>query len=155
MAGASLIPAQVAIMSCSNVHAVVGGLSDPTRRYSLSWNPATREHRQRGFSAYILTRGSSVDARSACLRSGFGPLKERTRYERGLPPAMDLAMARLKENPRLGYPGGYVAYIAARSATAGAEDEIAQAVQLSPGETKVIRSAVLTYEALGQRDRAI
>jgi serine/threonine protein kinase/tetratricopeptide (TPR) repeat protein len=70
--------------------------------------------------------------------------------------ARDLAMATLKENPRLGYPRGYVAYIAARLGDRKrAEDEIAQALQLSPGETKVIRSAVLTYEALGQRDRAI
>jgi len=65
-------------------------------------------------------------------------------------------MATLKENPHLGYPRGYVAYIAARLGDRKrAEDEIAQALQLSPGETKVIRSAVLTYEALGQRDRAI
>jgi serine/threonine protein kinase/tetratricopeptide (TPR) repeat protein len=70
--------------------------------------------------------------------------------------AMDLALSTLKENPRLGYPRGYVAYIAARLGDRKrAEDEIAQALQLSPGETKVIRSAVLTYEALGQRDRAI
>jgi tetratricopeptide (TPR) repeat protein len=69
---------------------------------------------------------------------------------------MDLALATLKENPRLGYPRGYVAYIAARLGDRKrAEDEIAQALQLSPGETKVIRWAVLTYEALGQRDRAI
>lgn len=70
--------------------------------------------------------------------------------------AMDLAMDTLKENPRLGYPRGYVAYIAARLGDRKrAEDEIAQALQLSPGETKVIRSAVLTFEALGERDRAI
>ena len=70
--------------------------------------------------------------------------------------AMDLALATLKENPRLGYPRGYVAYIAARLGDRKrAEDEIAQALQLSPRETKVIRHAVLTYEALGERDRAI
>jgi serine/threonine protein kinase/tetratricopeptide (TPR) repeat protein len=70
--------------------------------------------------------------------------------------AMELALATLKENPRLGYPRGYVAYIAARLGDRKrAEDEIAQALQLSPNETKVIRSAVLTYEALGERERAI
>jgi hypothetical protein len=36
-----------------------------------------------------------------------------------------------------------------------AKNEIAQALQMSKGETKVIRNAVLTYEALGERDRAI
>ena len=70
--------------------------------------------------------------------------------------AMDLAMKTLKENPRLGYPRGYVAYISARLGDRQrAEDEIAQALQLSPGETKVIRNAVLTFEALGERDKAI
>ncbi len=70
--------------------------------------------------------------------------------------AMDLAMEVLKENPRLGYPRGYVAYISARLGDRKrAEDEIAQALQISPGGTKVIRSAVLTYEALGERDRAM
>lgn len=70
--------------------------------------------------------------------------------------AMDMALATLKENPRLGYDRGFVAYIAARLGDRKrAEDEIAQALQMSPGETKVIRSAVLTYETLGQRDRAI
>jgi serine/threonine protein kinase/tetratricopeptide (TPR) repeat protein len=70
--------------------------------------------------------------------------------------AMDLAMKTLKENPRLGYPRGYVAYISARLGDhQRAEDEIAQALRLSPGETKVIRNAVLTYEALGERDKAV
>jgi adenylate cyclase len=83
----------------------------------------------------------------------LGQVREANTAYRG---AMDLAMKTLKENPRLGYPRGYVAYIAARLGDRKrAEDEIAQALQLSPGETKVIRSAVLTYEVLGQRDRAI
>jgi tetratricopeptide (TPR) repeat protein len=70
--------------------------------------------------------------------------------------AMDLALAVLKQNPRLGYDRGFVAYISARLGNRRrAEDEIAQALQLSPSETKVIRNAVLTYETLGQRDRAI
>jgi serine/threonine protein kinase/tetratricopeptide (TPR) repeat protein len=83
----------------------------------------------------------------------LGRVREANAAYRG---AMDLAMKTLKENPRLGYPRGYVAYIAARLGDRNrAEDEIAQALQLSPGETKVIRHAVLTYEVLGQRDRAI
>lgn len=70
--------------------------------------------------------------------------------------AMDLALAVLKQNPRLGYVRGFVGYISARLGDRQrAEDEIAQALQLSPSETKVIRNAVLTYETLGERDRAI
>ena len=35
------------------------------------------------------------------------------------------------------------------------EDEIGQALQLSPGDNKIKRRAVLTYEALDQRTRAL
>jgi len=70
--------------------------------------------------------------------------------------AMNMALAALSNNPRLGYDRGLVAYIAARLGDCPrAKDEIAQALRLSPAETKVIRSAVLTYEVCGQRDRAI
>ena len=83
----------------------------------------------------------------------LGHLQEATTAYRK---AMDLALAVLKQNPRLGYDRGFVAYISARLGDRQrAEDEIAQALQLSPSETKVIRNAVLTYETLGQRDRAI
>jgi tetratricopeptide (TPR) repeat protein len=69
---------------------------------------------------------------------------------------MSLASAELQENPKLGLTRGYFAYFRARLGDADrAEDEIGQAVRLSPGDNKVIRKAVLTYEALGQRDRAI
>src|SRR5215472_13605362 len=70
--------------------------------------------------------------------------------------AMDMALAALRNDPRNGYHRGFVAYIAARLEDCGrARDEIAQALQLSPAETKVTRSAVLTYEVCGERDRAI
>jgi tetratricopeptide (TPR) repeat protein len=69
---------------------------------------------------------------------------------------MDLALVELKDNPRLGLTRAYVAYLAAQLGdTKRAQDEISQALQLAPGDNKVIRKAVLTYEALGQRDRAI
>jgi hypothetical protein len=60
------------------------------------------------------------------------------------------------ENPKLGYPRGFVAYFAAELGDKQrAEQEIRQALQLSPGDKKVIRRAVFTYEVLGQRDNAI
>lgn len=69
---------------------------------------------------------------------------------------MDMALAELRENPKLGYQRSFVAYIAARLGDRErAADEIGQALQLSPGENKVIRNAVLTYETLGQRERAM
>jgi tetratricopeptide (TPR) repeat protein len=70
--------------------------------------------------------------------------------------AMDIALSALEQDPRKGYDRGYVAYISARLGDRKrAKNEIAQALQMSSGETKVIRNAVLTYEALGERERAI
>jgi len=70
--------------------------------------------------------------------------------------AMGLATAELKEDPRRGYTRAFVAYFSARLGdTKRAEDEITQAVQLSPGDDEVVRCSVLTYKILGQQDRAI
>ena len=70
--------------------------------------------------------------------------------------AMDIALLALEQDPRTGSARGYVAYISARLGDRKrAKNEIAQALQMSRGETKVIRNAVLTYEALGERERAI
>ncbi len=69
---------------------------------------------------------------------------------------MDLALAVLKDDPHNGLTRAYVAYFAARLGDpARAEDEIVQAKEEAPSNTKVTRRSVLTYEALGQRDRAI
>jgi tetratricopeptide (TPR) repeat protein len=70
--------------------------------------------------------------------------------------AMNLALEALAENPSQGFPRGLVAYSAARLGdTRRAEAEIAQALRSSPGDNKVIENAILTYEVLGQRDKAI
>jgi tetratricopeptide (TPR) repeat protein len=70
--------------------------------------------------------------------------------------AMSLALGELKENPRSGYTRAFVGYFAAMLGDdKRAEQEMGQALQLSPGDNEVIRCAVLTYEALGERDRAI
>jgi eukaryotic-like serine/threonine-protein kinase len=69
---------------------------------------------------------------------------------------MDLALIDLKADPHDGYTRAFVAYFAARLGDrVRAEDEITQARGESPSDTKVIRRAVITYEALGERDRAI
>jgi tetratricopeptide (TPR) repeat protein len=73
-------------------------------------------------------------------------------YRKGL----NLALIELRGNPRLGLTRGYVAYFAARLGDAKrGQDEISQALELSPGDTEVILNAVLTYETLGERDQAI
>ena len=70
--------------------------------------------------------------------------------------AMDLALNELKQNPRNAYTRAFVGYFAARLGHKDrAEDEIGQALQISPGDGKVIRRAVLTFDALGLTDRAL
>lgn len=69
---------------------------------------------------------------------------------------MDLALARLQQEPRLGYTRAFVGYYAAVLGDGQrAQAEITQALRLSPGDNEVIRCAVLTYEFLGLRDKAI
>ena len=69
---------------------------------------------------------------------------------------MDLALAALPGKPQQGYTHAFVAYFAARLGDkTRAEQELKQALALSPDDDRVIRRAVLTYEMLGERDRAI
>lgn len=75
------------------------------------------------------------------------PADARRMYEEGLA----LADRELRERPRNGYVRAFVAYLSARLGDrARAESELAQALRLNPEETKVKRTAVLTYGALGQ-----
>jgi serine/threonine protein kinase/tetratricopeptide (TPR) repeat protein len=70
--------------------------------------------------------------------------------------AMNGALEALAENPSQGYPRAFVAQCAARLGdTKRAEAEIAQALKSSPGDNKVIETAILTYEVLNQRDKAV
>ena len=83
----------------------------------------------------------------------LGRLKEAAdAYRKG----MGLAQAEVNQNPHDGYPRAFVGYFSARlGARKVAENEIIQAKQEAPDDTKVTRRAVLTYEALGQRDKTI
>jgi eukaryotic-like serine/threonine-protein kinase len=70
--------------------------------------------------------------------------------------AMELATSELNDNPRLGRTRAFVAYFAARLGDRKrAEDEIDQALLFSPGDNKIKRRAVLTYEALHERERSL
>src|SRR5262249_8696575 len=76
--------------------------------------------------------------------------------ERSYRTAMDLTLAELNEDARGGLTRAYVAYFAARLGdTRRAEEEIGQALGLSPRDSMVTREAVLTYVALGKPDRAL
>ena len=70
--------------------------------------------------------------------------------------AFTLARAELTQNPRLGIPRAYAAYFEARLGdTERAAQDISEALIFAPGDSKVMRRAVLTYEALGRRDDAL
>jgi tetratricopeptide (TPR) repeat protein len=68
----------------------------------------------------------------------------------------DLALVELQQNPHSGYIRAFVAYAKLRLGdNAAAEEEISQALQSAAGNGQVIHVAVLIYDALGKRDRAI
>lgn len=70
--------------------------------------------------------------------------------------AVNLARSELAQNPRRGLVRAYVAYFAARLGQRSiAEDYIQESLKFSPGDSKVVRRAVLTYEALGERGKAV
>jgi hypothetical protein len=69
---------------------------------------------------------------------------------------MRIASSGLAQNPRDGFVRVYVSYFAGRLGDrARSEEEVQQALQLSPHDNRVLRRAVLTYEMLGQRELAL
>ena len=130
---------------------------------SDAWNSlgAIRAYEKRDADAVgYYTRAVTMDPSSYVYWLNLGDSSRRLghpddatkAYRKGL----NLALAELKRDPRLGLTRAYVAYLAARLGDVQrGQDEIRQALQLSPGDNKVIRKAVLTYEALGQRDQAV
>ena len=133
------------------------------RETATAWNNlgAIRAYEKRDADAVgYYTRAVRLDPGSYEYWLNLGDSNRRTghladatmAYRKG----MDLALVELKDNPRLGLTRAYVAYLAARLGDIErGQDEIRQALQLSPGDNKINRQAVLTYEALGQRDLAI
>jgi Flp pilus assembly protein TadD len=94
----------------------------------------------------------NVENLADCYRR-LGRMQEaRSAYRK----AMNGALEVLAENPSQGYPRAFVAQCAARLGdTKRAEAEIAQALKSSPGDNKVIETAILTYEVLNERDKAV
>jgi tetratricopeptide (TPR) repeat protein len=86
------------------------------------------------------------------LRLAGLPQDAKEAYSRGL----TLAEAELTKNPRDRIVKSHLAYLCARlGQTSRAESEAGQAAQLSHGSVEVARMLVQTYEALGDRDRAL
>jgi Flp pilus assembly protein TadD len=73
-------------------------------------------------------------------------------YRQGL----ELVRRALLDNPSDGYARSLAGYFAARLGdAAGGELEIGQALRFAPQDVKVLRIAVLTYETLRQREKAL
>jgi eukaryotic-like serine/threonine-protein kinase len=133
------------------------------RETATAWNNlgAIRTYQERDADAVkYYTRAITLDAGDYLYWLNLGDSNRRLghladaklAYRKGL----NLALIELRGNPRLGLTRAYVAYLAARLGdTRRGQDEINQALELSPGDTKVIRFAVLTYEALGERDQGM
>lgn len=84
-------------------------------------------------------------------RLGLGA-ESREYYLRG----SEAALSALRNNPKDGRARAFVGYFVGRLGDRGrAEEEIEQALQMDPDDNTVKRRAVLTYEMLGQRDRAM
>jgi tetratricopeptide (TPR) repeat protein len=70
--------------------------------------------------------------------------------------ALQLTEAELAQNPRLAETRAYVGYFEAMMGNRDrAHQQIAEALALAPADAEVQRRAVLTYEALGERDLAL
>jgi tetratricopeptide (TPR) repeat protein len=70
--------------------------------------------------------------------------------------ALALAEAELRRNPRNRRVRSHFAYLCARLGQRGrAESEAEQVLQLSPGDVEIARMIVLTYDVLGESDKAL
>jgi eukaryotic-like serine/threonine-protein kinase len=80
------------------------------------------------------------------------PAAARSAYQNG----EQLAIRELQTQPQVAETRSYVAHFEARlGEKRRAHEEVAQALHAAPADSQVIRNAVLTYNALGERDRAL
>jgi tetratricopeptide (TPR) repeat protein len=144
--------AEQALLASLNIRETAAALNDLG---------ATRVYQRRDKEAVeYFKRAIAIDPSEYLYLLNLGDsdwrLQRRRDAESAYRKAMELALAELKENPRLGRPRAFVAYFAARLGDRKrAEDEIGQALRSSPGDNKIKRRAVLTYEALHDRERAL
>ncbi len=69
---------------------------------------------------------------------------------------MKYVLGELRQNPRLGPTRAFLGYFKSRlDDQSGAEEEITEALTLAPGDSNVMRFAILVHEALGQRKLAL
>jgi hypothetical protein len=90
------------------------------------------------------------------LGTAYRRLHLLTESERANRRGLELAEEEMRRNPKNGYVRACLSYM---SASLGdrrrAESEVAQALQLSPGDANTRRIAVKTYELLGRREDSL
>jgi tetratricopeptide (TPR) repeat protein len=122
---------------------------------------AVKESEGRDEEASALLRQSlSLDPKSATCYLNLGdafrrlhrPAAARSAYLS----ALQLSELEVRQNPLSGFQRAFIGYFAARlGQRSRAIDETEEALQLFPQDIKVLRRAILTYEALGDTDRAL
>ncbi len=141
--------------------ALLTSLSIRTTARALNNLAAVRAYQKRDVEAidlyrkaYVLDRGNYLylmNLGDSCRRAGLAA--ESLHYYAY---AKVEALKDLQNNPRNGRTRAYVGYLSARLGDAArGEEEIEQALQVAPGDKMVIRRAVVTYEMLDRRDRAL
>jgi tetratricopeptide (TPR) repeat protein len=90
------------------------------------------------------------------LGTAYRRLNLRTDAERANRRGLELVEAEMKKDPRNGYVRSCLAYLSAwLGDRRRAESEVAQALQLAPGDSDTRRMAVKAYEALGRREDSL
>lgn len=108
----------------------------------------------------LLGKSLALDSKSATcylnLGDGLRRLHRGAEARKAYSAALNLTSAEVRQNPRNGYERAFIGYLVARLGDRSrAIDETEEALQLFPHDSKVLRRAVLTYEALGDRARAL
>jgi tetratricopeptide (TPR) repeat protein/tRNA A-37 threonylcarbamoyl transferase component Bud32 len=111
-------------------------------------------------AARLLAQSVALDPRSTTCYLNLGDSLRRLHRRRAARAAyvraLALSSAEIRNDPRGGFQRAFIGYLAARlGQRSRAIDETEEALQLFPHDTKVLRRAILTYEALGERTRAL
>lgn len=141
--------------------ALAKSLSIQVTARALNSLAAVKTYQRREAEAIELyERAYALDPRSytcllnlgdSCRREGRAA-ESQAWYRRG----MEIAMESLQTKPQDGRLRAFVAWFALNLGDrARAQQEIEQALQIAPANKSVIRRAVILYETLGQRDRAL
>jgi serine/threonine-protein kinase len=136
-------------------------LSIKTTAGALNNLAAVKAYQKRDLEAIELYKKAyALDPRNYMYLMNLGDSSRRAglaaESEQDYRAARDAALNDLQINPRSGRTRAYVAYLEARLGDPlRGQQEMEQALELEPNDKMVIRRAVVMYEMLGQRERAL